>query len=164
MMGIARVAVVVIGLDAGLTAGHRLRIDAERNQQLRGECRGRRSPRRPRANRSAIGISAATRPISWSRVSVAYGSGGRAHRAHHDHDAGTTPLGGASSTREAAISRSSGVETDEPPNFWTTDLTRRRRAHGATAEKRPCSMATFEDLHAVGRRALAELIANPPTS
>ena len=62
-----------------------------------------------------------TGPSSAASVSVAYGSGARPIAEHTT--TGESPRRTASSTRDAAISRSSSVASEEPPNFKTTTFT-----------------------------------------
>ncbi len=149
-----RVAVGVVGEDPGLPAGHRLRRRAQRGQQFGEDRAPRSSRRRPAADRDS-GRRAPGRS-SPSSVSVAYGSGARPI-ALSTTTTGAPPRA-ASSTREAAISRSSGVESDEPPNFWTMTRSSTRRGLGEP----PLLDQQLEDLHAVRRRAFAQLIADDP--
>ena len=56
-------------------------------------------------------------PISAASASVAYGSGARPSAEHTT--TGRSPRRTASTTRDAATSRSASVASDVPPNFCT---------------------------------------------
>ncbi len=147
----ARVAEGVVGEDAGLAAGHRLRGRAQRGQQF-GENRGRDHladrQQQVAVRAAAHGADQAQQRVGRVRIGLA------AHRADHDDDLRAAALRFEHARcRDLAQLRRRERRAAE---LLDDDRSTRDRGEASLLDQQ------FEDLHAVGGRAFAQLIADDP--